>query len=84
MDTAKPERATASIPCTQGDRFRAYVDQIPQPYRSAPELLEALREIKRLCSAAANDGKSAAVRESNVNQAWHVASAAIAAATGEG
>lgn len=55
-----------------------------QPYRSAPELLEALREIRRLCSAAANDGKSAAVRESNVNRAWHVASAAIAAATGEG
>jgi hypothetical protein len=36
-----------------------------------------LLEIQRLLSAAANDGKPAAVKESNANQAWHVAERAL-------
>lgn len=41
----------------------------------------ALYEIRCLLSAAANDGKPAAVKESNANLAWHAANGALVTAT---
>lgn len=49
---------------------------------AAPDLLKAAQDAKILIGAR-NDSLSEAVRQANINEAWHVLNRAIAKATGQ-
>lgn len=79
MDTAKLVAVKA---VSAGDGAVAFHEaDLPQPYRSAPALLEALRPLAALLVPAKPQGNAGAysIRHSDIERAR----AAIAAATGE-
>jgi len=72
MDTAKLTAAVETVECENGQKV--LVKGLPQPYRSAPELLEALNGL-------VSDRHG---HERGCPCPWCFARAAIAKATGEG
>jgi len=61
-----------------GDHVQCDADQAM--IAAAPTMYVALKSIEGLLSAASMDDKSEAVRESNINLAWHEADRALATA----
>lgn len=71
-----------SVQFGEGPRCHELAKKVTGAVNSHDALVAALREIKLLLSASKNDGKSAAVKESNANQAWHAADVALSSIGG--